>query len=179
MPTAGRAIILMLLSGLCACDAAMDALGRGPRYENYALMGEEAPRFVDETDGVEYPRPADATIVEFWGLWCPACHDDAPAMQRIRAQYEAAPGVEVLAIHSGGFGRWPSLEAYFAEVGYAFETVLDPDHALAERYAVEMYPTYLVLDSEGRVTTALASLARMNGEQRLIEAVDAALARAD
>jgi thiol-disulfide isomerase/thioredoxin len=177
----GRAALATALLAAASCDAPdasadESVVDESAAYEDYALVGSPAPQFQDG-QGRVYPPPAQVTLVEFWGLWCPDCLLDAPHMKRVRETFASESGVTLLPIHTGDFGQWPSLEVYFQETGDPFPTLIDPQGVLMQAYEIEWFPSYLLVDRNGRIVHMQASLSHRNGEARLIEAIRAELAK--
>jgi thiol-disulfide isomerase/thioredoxin len=91
-------------------------------------------------------------VVNFWASWCPPCIREAPALQRVWADYKsrgvAFVGVDVgdnraaAKAHERRFGvTYPSIDDGSGRVLLAFRGTLTPSSR----------PSTLVLDREGRV----------------------------
>lgn len=149
------------------------------RFEaEYDRLGQLAPQ-ITLTDAMA-PAPArgQVALVKFWGLWCSDCLADGPHMEEVRVALAEREDVELLAIHAGGMGRFESIAEYEEETGYTIDTLMDPERATPDLFGVRWFPTYLVVDAEGRITHMQTLLRREGGVSRLLEAVDQARAGA-
>jgi thiol-disulfide isomerase/thioredoxin len=179
MPISRRAVTL---SGLAAMAAAPNAFAQAvppgapgdPRPRSYALLGEPAPDFW-------FPNPfggmrqlsdyrGQVLILYFWGLWCPDCLLDGPNVARLAEDAAETPGVSFLGIHTRGrYGRWGSIEAYFAERGYGFPVVIDEGREFArDVYRIEWYPSFLAIDGAGIIRAWRTDLASPEGAAQFL-----------
>ena len=159
--------------GMAFFLAGCDRLDPSLEYEDYSFLGQPAPRF--RMDGNEYPPQNDVVLLEFWGLWCADCIEDAPHTARVRQMFAAEPRVTFSAVHAGEYGRWGSIDAYFAETGDPFDTLDDPAYNVSTRYDVNWFPSYLLIDRNGTIVHVQTTLSRRDGERRLVEAIQALL----
>ncbi len=92
-------------------------------------------------------------VIDFWAHWCPYCFPCLRNDARIAQRY-ADQGVEVIAIHdglSGQDGEW--LESA-REHGVTFPHALDsddPEHNTMRSYGITSFPSYAIIDRQGRV----------------------------
>ncbi|MHC5541636.1 carboxypeptidase regulatory-like domain-containing protein, partial [Singulisphaera rosea] len=99
-------------------------------------------------------------FLDFWGVWCRPCVKALPALETVRAKYEAR-GVVFLTIHTPAEDETTIrkiLELNHASLVFALdrnrkgEGIGDEfDGATAERYGVRPYPTAMIIDREGKV----------------------------
>ena len=167
--------LLAIGLGMAISLAGCDRLDPGLDYEDYSLLGQPAPRFT--MAGIEYPPENDVVLLEFWGLWCADCIEDAPHTARVRQTFASEPRVTLAAVHGGEYGRWASIDAYFAETGDPFDTLDDPAYNVSTRYDVNWFPSYLLIDRNGTIVHMQTTLSRRDGERRLIEAINTLLER--
>jgi len=151
-----------LALGLAALAAAPNAAAQNsppaafedPRPRAYQLLGQPAPDFAFPKRGGGMAQRSDyagrAYILYFGGLWCPDCIVDGAHVNDLAAM-AAAADIAFLHIHTRGrFGRWGSIDNYFAETGYSYPVAFDESRTWArETYAIEWNPTYLVIDRAG------------------------------
>lgn len=86
--------------------------------------------------------------LNFWATWCKWCKKEMPDIQKIHEEYEDK-GVTVLAISVGE--ESVRVSEYIAEHQYSFRVLLDPNHTLAEAFAIKPIPVSIFLDSSGEV----------------------------
>jgi cytochrome c biogenesis protein CcmG, thiol:disulfide interchange protein DsbE len=86
-------------------------------------------------------------LLTFWASWCPACRAEAPALQSAHERLEAAGGGAVgLAVDHRSL---PAAE----RLGMRFPQGAVTADDLA-RFGVELLPTTLLVDREGRVAAS-------------------------
>jgi thiol-disulfide isomerase/thioredoxin len=103
-------------------------------------------------------------LIEFFATWCPHCDAEAPHLQRL---YSSLPrrAFAVVAVDADGETA-PSVLAFHVYFGLGFPALLDPSRRpgsfaqpgsagpVSQAYRVRVFPTFYVLDPEGRVTWA-------------------------
>jgi thiol-disulfide isomerase/thioredoxin len=140
-----------------------------PRPRAYSLIGAAAAPFEFPKLGGGQASLRDyhgkALILYFGGLWCPDCVADGAHVNQLAHLASRSRDVAFLNIHTRNrFGRWggndpalidpPAAEAairsYFAETGYSYPVAFDASRTYArESYAIEWYPTFLIIDRDG------------------------------
>lgn len=167
-----RALSLALLGAL-APNALAQAPRPGapddPRPRSYSLIGSAAAEFAFPKLGGGQASLSDyrgkALILYFGGLWCPDCVADGAHVNRLSQRAARSRNVAFLNIHTRNrFGRWggndpalidppaaeAAIRAYFAETGYSYPVAFDASRTYArENYAIEWYPTFLIIDRDG------------------------------
>ncbi|MFN4023713.1 MAG: TlpA family protein disulfide reductase [Hyphomonas sp.] len=143
----------------------------------YALLGEQLPDFTAPTaDGATFTS-ADInrwTVIDVWGAWCGDCVRDAPYADALQRAIAQDPDLDFLTIHVPAstaratpeemFGKYGSLDAYFADVGFTLPTVLDTDGSLREALKISWTPTYLLV-SPDRVVRGFRSDLSVDDDQ--------------
>lgn len=102
--------------------------------------------------GEEEPKVASGQplLVHFWAMSCPACHENMPHLQALRAQY-GPEGLQVIAVHRprGPFDLdGEKLRQVAADLGVTEPCALDNDHTVGDRFEVSAWPTYFLFDAE-------------------------------
>lgn len=108
------------------------------------------------------------TVLAFWATWCPACRSEGPVLSRVQRRIEPRGDVVV----GVSIDRAP-LEAVARAargLGMTYPIAL-ATRADIDPFRVELLPTIVVVAPDGRVA---ASFAGAVGEERLIEAIEAA-----
>ncbi|HKQ51902.1 MAG TPA: peptide-methionine (R)-S-oxide reductase MsrB [Pyrinomonadaceae bacterium] len=92
-------------------------------------------------------------LVDFWTFGCYNCRNTLPSLKRWDERYRDQ-GLTVIGVHSPEFEREKNLENVRREVralGLNYAVVTDNDYNSWRAYAVEAWPTVVLLDKEGRV----------------------------
>ncbi len=109
-------------------------------------------------------------LVHFWATWCVACRHEMPQIQRLAETY-GRDGLVVLGVNVDR-GNLDAVRAFLRERNVRFPSVLDPDGAVRNCYAVRALPTSYLIGRDGRI------IARVIGERDWSTPVAAAMMRA-
>ncbi len=112
-------------------------------------------------------------VIDFWGTWCPPCRESVPEMKELVRRY--ADRVTVISISVGDpEERWkPFVESH----GMTWPQCLDAEGALARRFGIHAFPTYLVIDGEGAIVQAMSGYdGHQSLQARLRRTLDSLLA---
>jgi peroxiredoxin len=87
-------------------------------------------------------------LVNFWATWCAPCRIEMPSLQDRYDRFQGQ-GFVVLAVND----EEPAgvVQAYVDELGLTFPTLLDPDGAVQQLYAVRGYPSSYLIDGDGTI----------------------------
>jgi peroxiredoxin len=128
--------------------------------------GSQAPDFtLNDTSGRSYHLAAQRghpVLLEFFAVWCPVCHAEAPILAKITRAY-VPRGVRVWSVLANPYG--PNYEtsgrsdltlAQAADLQWFAQTynvhhpqLIDPPFATVNRYGVGSYPGLYLLDKSG------------------------------
>ncbi len=92
-------------------------------------------------------------LIEFWTFACYNCHNTFPALKAWDAQYRDQ-GLTIIGVHTPelDFERdIDSLRREVGKLGIKYPVVSDNDYTTWKAYKVEAWPTFFVLDKQGRV----------------------------
>ena len=144
-----------------------DMSGEVPRDDygrpyGYALLGKPLPAFSGPLVGGGTFDSADIsgwTLIDVWGIWCSDCMADAPHVAALSRAIAQDPGLDFISIHTPpsaaradeAYGRYGSVEAYFADKGYDYPTLVDEDASLRETLRIAWTPSYLLVSPAGTV----------------------------
>jgi peroxiredoxin len=143
------------------------AVGSAPQLTAGLLQeGAHAPGFTLRTpQGTAVSLRAlrgKAVLLEFFAAWCPHCAAEAPHLRQLYTQLRRSK-VAFVAI-DGNSDDAPTVFAYHVYFGLAFPAVLDhgartvtfPEHGpigpVSRMYGVSEWPTFYVIDPQGRVS---------------------------
>ncbi|MEH6694092.1 MAG: TlpA disulfide reductase family protein [Hyphomonas sp.] len=147
------------------------------RPYGYALLGEPFPQFTATmADGQAFDSAVlnRWMVIDVWGIWCGDCMRDAPYVAALATAIEQDPDLYFLSIHVPAnasrtsteelYGKYGSVEAYFAEKGYSYPTVLDTDTSIREKLKISWTPSYLLISPDGIIRAFRTDLSVAGGE---------------
>lgn len=143
----------------------------------YALLGEHLPAFTGTMmDGTPFDSTQISrwTVIDVWGIWCGDCMADAPYVAALATAINQDPDLDFLSIHTPAsaartspeemFKKYGSLEAYFAEKGYSYPTLVDTDASIREALKIAWTPSYLLVSPDGVVKGYRSEFSAAQGE---------------
>lgn len=87
-------------------------------------------------------------LLDFWGQWCSPCVRKLPRVQELYEKYNDR-GFIALGVHTPDGSE--NLKSFLEEKKITFPVMLDTG-VTAERYGVEVWPTYFLIDKRGHLT---------------------------
>jgi len=161
--------LLKTIDDVTASAAAPRAPRNAGVKDAFAFVLRRAP------DGAPYPVAAQkgkVLVINFWATWCGPCHALEPIYEKLAALYAGNSGVVFL---SADCDEDESLVGpYLAEKKPRSSEVFAD--GLEELFAVESFPTVLILDRSGKVVFRANGFDPETIEQELREAVQQAVA---
>ncbi len=88
-------------------------------------------------------------LLDFWATWCGPCVKSIPTLNQLREEFRKS-GFEVLGLASYSGTREDVRN--FLEKRDARYPIVMADADIVERFSVIGYPTYFLLDRQGRIT---------------------------
>ena len=92
-------------------------------------------------------------LIEFWTFACYNCQNTLPSLKKWDAQYRNQ-GLTIIGVHTPelDFERdIDQLRREVAALGIKYPVVTDQDYSTWKAYRVEAWPTFFLLDKQGRV----------------------------
>jgi peptide-methionine (R)-S-oxide reductase len=92
-------------------------------------------------------------VVDFWTFGCYNCRNTLPAVRSWDARYRDK-GLTIIGVHTPELEPERNIEKVRREVaalGIQYPVVTDNDHAIWNAYRVEAWPTWFVIDKQGRL----------------------------
>jgi peroxiredoxin len=134
-------------------------------YSSHLLpKGTPAPVFTLKTpqgQSVTFPERGKATLLEFFATWCPHCQAEAPHLRRL-AMLDAHR-YDFVSVNADSEDA-PSVFAFHRYFGLPYPALVDRSGSLlgsfgspgsagkvAQAYGMEAFPTFYVIDRQGRV----------------------------
>lgn len=127
----------------------MQELGSGDAASQ-AMVGKPAPDFTLPALNGPPIKLSDAkgsvVVLDFWATWCAPCIMSLPELNTFYEQTKDKP-VKVIGIN-GGEDK-PDVVAFVERHKLTFPMALDADGAVNESFAVNGFPTTVIIDKEG------------------------------
>ena len=120
------------------------------------LSGKEAPEFAaSDLTGSQLSladHKGKIVLLDFWTTWCPPCRADAPALDKLHYKY----GAKDLAIIGVSVSEERAIvEKFLKDHPHSFPVVLTSENDMPRAYQIGVFPTYIVIDRDGTVTSAV------------------------
>jgi len=92
------------------------------------------------------------TVLDFWFVGCGACMNDFPEFQKLYADYKTDPNIQFLSVNQP-YPRDMEVDRfkYLTDAGFNFPMAATPDTSLITNLQISVYPTVIILDSDGNV----------------------------
>ena len=136
MRCTGSRLILHFVLAVVLCTP---LIGQIPKFSSRTLDGESIS---------DSSLSGRVVLVQFWTTWCPWCRQDQPFVDDLENRF-ADKGLVVLAVNVGE--SEDIVRANLAARPRSCHVVLNSTVNLASRLGARGYPTYVVLDANGRV----------------------------
>jgi thiol-disulfide isomerase/thioredoxin len=119
------------------------------------LAGKSAPELtVTDIQGKPVVLSAfkgKTVLLDFWTTWCPPCRADAPALDKLYRKYGDQDlmivGISVSEEHA-------IVEKFLREHPHSFPVILTTENEMPRPYQIGVFPTYIVIDRDGTLTSA-------------------------
>ena len=159
-----RSILLLLaLLGSAACDRQKPAGQQGEAVSQEAeqRQGIDRSRKGEPAPGTQFRNPdgGDISLAEFqgvpvlvnlWASWCAPCVKELPTLQALEKAQQADGLLAVIAV-SQDMAPKASVDAFLKTKKIArFAAFHDPDMGLSSALGVQVMPTTVLFDAEGR-----------------------------
>jgi len=116
------------------------------------LSGKDAPLFdVKALNGTPYSLSSlkgKPILLDFWASWCGPCKQAMPALENMNRDYKDR-GLVILGIDVGEDRG--TVETFLKTTPASYPTVLGIDSDIQSQYQVSVYPTYVLIDSTGKI----------------------------
>lgn len=131
--------------------------------------GQPAPRFrARTTTGEQFNNDSikgKVVLFEFWTTWCKYCEEEAQLVDDIAAEFKSKDLI-VLAVDV--LEPDQKVKKYLVEHPRSVPIVLTKDTNLAAMYNAQVYPIYVVVDSEGNIAGEQRGAAGDRGLRRML-----------
>ncbi len=91
-------------------------------------------------------------LLDFWTTWCPPCREDAPSIEKLQKKY----GEKDLTIIGLSVNEDRAVvEKFLRDHPHSYATVLTSENEMPAQYQVNVFPTYIVIGTDGTLTSAV------------------------
>jgi thiol-disulfide isomerase/thioredoxin len=116
------------------------------------LTGKPAPELaVTDIQGKPVTLSAmkgKTVLLDFWTTWCHPCRADGPALERLYRKYG---GQELMIVGISVSEERASVEKFLKQNPHTFPVVLTAENEIPRPYQIGVFPTYIVIDRDGKV----------------------------
>lgn len=135
-----------------AAFAALTLVGAYALFQQQGLpIGSDAPDFKLTTlDGktVEMSKLRGKPVfIEFWATWCGFCKRAMPDVQKLAETYGKDAHILTINVQEDA----SKVGAFMQQHNYTFPVLMDTNGAVARAYRVRGYPTFVLIDANGKV----------------------------
>ena len=90
-------------------------------------------------------------LLDFWTTWCGPCRADGPSLDKLHQKY----GAKNLTIIGVSVDEERSVvQKFLGEHAHRYSIALTTENEIPEAYRIGVFPTYIVIDSEGNLASA-------------------------
>ncbi len=129
---------------------AAGALGQLASAPDSSVVDQAAPDFVAQTPDGTSLRLSDLqgsiVALNFWATWCGPCRVEMPELDSAAKRYSGSHLV-VLGVNAGEDSA--TVKNYVTQLGLSFQTVLDPNGTIVDKYDIRAFPTTIWIDAKG------------------------------
>ena len=123
---------------------------------NHLGSGETAPQFaLSVLDGAELVSTASLagkpTLIYFWAPWCGVCGATSDNVDDLREAVGDEANVVSIAL---SYGSVDEVRSFVAQNEAEYSVLLGTEPVRSD-YAVDAFPTFYILDSDGRVRSSI------------------------
>ena len=162
-------VTVVLLLVLTGCATGKDAVSQGDSFQ-FVAPGGKTDIFYDGADRKPIPKLSGedlenegkqisladfhgkVVVLNIWGQWCPPCRTEAPEMEKLYQQNQAA-GVQVLGLDVRDTDRSAPRD-FVHDRGLTYPSIYDPPGRTLLQlsgYPLNAVPSTIVIDKQQRV----------------------------
>lgn len=154
-----RSAAFAILLALSACQQSTApvenevAAAADPRGVSREKAGQTAPdielRDADDEPAALSDQNGEPLLVNIWATWCAPCVKELPTLAKLE-QRHAVDGDLGIIVVSQDMTPKASVDSFLKAKGIALRSFLDPEMKLTGALGVEVMPTTLLYDSQGK-----------------------------
>lgn len=128
-------------------DGMMQAAGKRADFPDFKLKDPEGNEVTLET------LKGHVVVIDFWGTWCPPCIAAMPDLQKLHDTYQGQK-VMIVGVNVGEEDPNKAVKLKKSK-NYTYGLLLRGDD-LAARLKVNSFPTFMVLDANGKIVERIS-----------------------
>jgi len=124
--------------------------GQGYQWRPWPAGQAQPALSLQDTTGRVWRLPdlaGQAVLVNFWASWCEPCVTEMPSLQALATR--RPHDLVVLAVNFKQ--SLPAIDAFVQRTGLSLPVVADPHGALARQWGVKVFPSTVLIDTQGTV----------------------------
>jgi thiol-disulfide isomerase/thioredoxin len=90
-------------------------------------------------------------LLDFWATWCGPCRADGPSLDKL---YQKYGGSNLAVIGVSVDEERPVVQKFLSQHPHKYPIVLTTENEMPRAYQIGVFPTYVVIDTEGKVAFA-------------------------
>ncbi|MES2373947.1 MAG: TlpA disulfide reductase family protein [Bacteroidota bacterium] len=122
-----------------------------PMESKFFRTGQAISSFKEkDMNGVKYNLKelvGKVVVLNFWFINCPPCRQEIPHLNEMVESYKDNKEVVFIAV---ALDEKSELEEFLTTTPYKYN-IIDRGRYIAEQYRINLYPTHVVLDKQGKV----------------------------
>ncbi|MBY0504606.1 MAG: TlpA family protein disulfide reductase [Bryobacteraceae bacterium] len=105
-------------------------------------------------------------LLDFWTTWCPPCRADAPALDKLYRKYQAN---DLAIVGISVSEERAVVEKFLQQHPHPFPIVLTTENEMPRAYQAAVFPTYLVIDRDGKMSAVAQGYQGFGDLRRLLK----------
>ncbi len=135
---------------------------RAPEYAETQAI----PKTLRLYDGTTFRyRRGAPLVIHFWGSWCPVCRAESDTIEKLSKHVP----VLTVAVKSGDDAQ---VARFMREHRLDFPVYNDPEGMMAARYGVQVFPSTLIYDADGKLRFSTSGYTTYAGFLTRLKMVD-------
>ncbi len=145
-------ILCLLLCGTCQAHADDGDVAQAFGMQ-WPKVQKPAPDFsLPALDGRQvslHDYRGNVVLLHFWATWCPPCRREVQQLQMLEREM-AHTDLRIVCVNVD-HGDGSVVRSFIRDAAPGFDTLLDANGSVRQRYAVRAFPTAYIIDREGRI----------------------------
>lgn len=105
-------------------------------------------------------------VLDFWATWCKPCVKSIPKISELAKEY-SSQGVSFIGINADSPRNLAKVRPFVKTHRIKYPVLLDTDQELMNELMINAYPTFLILNKEGKILFTHRGFS--NGDEKLLK----------